>query len=70
MTGDEEVLDSPTEWVAKRQPAAPTGDERERLWQLMTSLWPDYGRYQSKSSRQIPVVILQPTTDTEPPPRR
>ncbi|SCG63647.1 nitroreductase family deazaflavin-dependent oxidoreductase [Micromonospora coxensis] len=47
-----------------------TGDERARLWQLMTSLWPDYGRYQSRSTRQIPVVILQPITAPGPPPPR
>ncbi|TDB78295.1 nitroreductase family deazaflavin-dependent oxidoreductase [Micromonospora sp. KC723] len=47
-----------------------TGDERERLWRMMTDLWPDYDRYLRKADRQIPVVILQPHTDTGQPPRR
>jgi deazaflavin-dependent oxidoreductase (nitroreductase family) len=36
-------------------------DEKPRLWSLMTSLWPDYDSYQSKTDRDIPVVILEPT---------
>jgi deazaflavin-dependent oxidoreductase (nitroreductase family) len=34
------------------------GEERERLWGLMTEVWPDYDAYQQRTSRQIPVVIL------------
>ena len=34
------------------------GPERERLWKLMTEVWPDYDDYQSKTDRQIPVVLL------------
>lgn len=36
------------------------GDERERLWKLMTAVWPDYDAYQQKTDRQIPVVVLEP----------
>jgi deazaflavin-dependent oxidoreductase (nitroreductase family) len=35
------------------------GDERERLWKLMTEVWPDYDEYQSKTERTIPVVVLE-----------
>ena len=34
------------------------GPERERLWKLMTEVWPDYDDYQTKTDRQIPVVVL------------
>jgi deazaflavin-dependent oxidoreductase (nitroreductase family) len=34
------------------------GEERERLWRLMTEVWPAYDEYQQKTSRQIPVVVL------------
>ena len=34
------------------------GDERERLWDLMNEVWPDYAEYQKKTDRQIPVVVL------------
>lgn len=36
-----------------------TGDERERLWKLMTQEWPDYDEYQKKTDREIPVVVLE-----------
>ncbi|MFL5823048.1 MAG: nitroreductase family deazaflavin-dependent oxidoreductase [Solirubrobacteraceae bacterium] len=35
------------------------GEERERLWQLMTEVWPAYDDYQRKTQRQIPVVVLE-----------
>lgn len=35
------------------------GPERERLWKLMTEVWPDYDDYQVKTDRQIPVVVLE-----------
>lgn len=36
-----------------------TGEERERLWTLMAQEWPDYDEYQTKTDRQIPVVVLE-----------
>jgi len=35
-------------------------DERQRLWTLMTRMYPGYDGYQAKTSREIPVVILDP----------
>jgi deazaflavin-dependent oxidoreductase (nitroreductase family) len=35
------------------------GAERERLWTLMTEVWPDYDEYQARTDRQIPVVVLE-----------
>jgi deazaflavin-dependent oxidoreductase (nitroreductase family) len=34
------------------------GAERERLWSLMTEVWPAYDEYQARTERQIPVVVL------------
>jgi|SRR5664280_97503 len=34
------------------------GAERTRLWDLMVEVWPAYEDYQSKTDREIPVVIL------------
>ena len=42
---------------ARARPATP--DERPRLWQTMTSIWPDYDNYQTKTDREIPVVVLE-----------
>jgi deazaflavin-dependent oxidoreductase (nitroreductase family) len=36
-----------------------SGDERERLWQLAAQQWPDYDTYQTRSDREIPVVVLE-----------
>jgi deazaflavin-dependent oxidoreductase (nitroreductase family) len=34
------------------------GEERDRLWSLMTEVWPAYDDYQAKTDRQIPVVVF------------
>ena len=40
---------------------ARTADDAERaeLWPVMTNVWPDYDKYQTKTDRQIPVVVLE-----------
>jgi len=38
--------------------AAP--EEKRRLWRTMTAQWPDYDQYQSRTKREIPVVVLTP----------
>jgi len=35
------------------------GAERERLWEQMNRMWPHYAEYQTKTDRQIPVVVLE-----------
>jgi deazaflavin-dependent oxidoreductase (nitroreductase family) len=37
------------------------GSERDRLWKVMTSIWPNFDVYQTRTDRQIPVVVLAPT---------
>jgi deazaflavin-dependent oxidoreductase (nitroreductase family) len=34
-------------------------DEKPDVWQTMTSEWPAYDEYQTKTDRQIPVVVLE-----------
>jgi deazaflavin-dependent oxidoreductase (nitroreductase family) len=34
------------------------GEERERLWVLMAEVWPAYDDYQTKTDREIPVVVF------------
>jgi deazaflavin-dependent oxidoreductase (nitroreductase family) len=34
-------------------------EERPRLWRLMAEIWPDYERYQKRTGREIPVVVLE-----------
>jgi deazaflavin-dependent oxidoreductase (nitroreductase family) len=37
-----------------------TPDEKPELWSIMTKEWPDYDRYQERTDREIPVVVLEP----------
>ncbi len=34
--------------------------ERPRVWEIMRSIWPNYDVYETRTSRNIPVVILEP----------
>jgi deazaflavin-dependent oxidoreductase (nitroreductase family) len=61
------LVENPEAWVqvggdkfAVRASTA-TPEEKPRLWQIMTSIWPEYDRYQTKTRRDIPVVILERT---------
>jgi deazaflavin-dependent oxidoreductase (nitroreductase family) len=36
------------------------GEERTRLWDAMAKIWPDYNVYQTRTDRQIPIVVLEP----------
>ena len=38
------------------------GAERDRLWALMTGIWPNFDTYQTRTDRVIPVVVLEPTS--------
>jgi deazaflavin-dependent oxidoreductase (nitroreductase family) len=33
-------------------------EEKPRLWQIVRDLWPNYDVYQSRTERDIPVVVL------------
>ena len=38
-----------------------TPEERERLWPKLVALYPDYQNYQERTTRTIPIVLLQRT---------
>jgi deazaflavin-dependent oxidoreductase (nitroreductase family) len=42
---------------AKARTATP--EEHKALWPKMVKIWPDYEKYQAKTDRQIPLVILE-----------
>jgi deazaflavin-dependent oxidoreductase (nitroreductase family) len=56
---DVEVQVGTRRFPARARIAAPT--ERQRLWPVMTAMWPAYERYQARTSRQIPLVVLDPS---------
>ncbi|RFA13040.1 hypothetical protein B7R21_09365 [Subtercola boreus] len=37
-----------------------TPEEKPALWQKMVALYPDYADYQTKTDREIPIVIVDP----------
>jgi deazaflavin-dependent oxidoreductase (nitroreductase family) len=39
---------------------AAAGGERERLWKIVTGVWPNYDVYQTRTEREIPVLVLSP----------
>ena len=39
-----------------------TADEKPDMWRTMTATWPAYDEYQSKTDREIPVVVLERMT--------
>jgi deazaflavin-dependent oxidoreductase (nitroreductase family) len=36
-----------------------TAEEKPELWRMMTGQWPAYDEYQTKTDREIPVVVLE-----------
>jgi deazaflavin-dependent oxidoreductase (nitroreductase family) len=34
-------------------------DEKPEMWRTMTAAWPAYDRYQQRTERKIPVVVLE-----------
>lgn len=47
---------------------AATAEEHDRLWPLVTRSYPGYARYQQRTARPIPIVLLTP--DRSDPERR
>jgi F420H(2)-dependent quinone reductase len=45
-----------------------SGDEKAVWWDRAVATWPDYATYQTRTSRQIPVFVLEPldTRSLEP----
>jgi len=37
-----------------------TPEEKPQMWKTMTSAWPAYDEYQTKTEREIPIVVLEP----------
>jgi deazaflavin-dependent oxidoreductase (nitroreductase family) len=38
-----------------------TGPERDTWWDRAVAVWPDYATYQTKTTREIPLLLLEPT---------
>jgi hypothetical protein len=42
------------------------GDEKAIWWHRAVEAFPDYADYQRKIDRQIPVFVLEPTSESTP----
>ena len=42
------------------------GDEKAMWWDRSIAVWPDYDAYQAKTTRQIPVFVLEPLAGEDP----
>ena len=42
-----------------------TGEERSRLWEMMSQIWTDYPSYQKRTTREIPVVVIEIADDAD-----
>jgi F420H(2)-dependent quinone reductase len=53
-----ELQDGPTkrDYVAREV----TGDEKAVWWERAVATWPDYAKYQTTTTREIPVFVLEP----------
>jgi deazaflavin-dependent oxidoreductase (nitroreductase family) len=58
LAADPRVLVQVKDEVFEAEAHTATGDERARLWRDMNKIWPDYDSYQTKTDREIPVVVL------------
>lgn len=54
---DVEVQIKGERFKAKARTATPS--EKPAMWQHMLEVWPDYSKYQQKTARNIPVVVLE-----------
>lgn len=53
-----ELQDGPTKRDYRAREV--TGDEKATWWKRSVEAWPDYARYQTKTTREIPVFVLEP----------
>ncbi|MBM0260152.1 nitroreductase family deazaflavin-dependent oxidoreductase [Micromonospora sp. 4G55] len=44
-------------FTARARAAGP--EEKPRMWRTMTGIWPAYDDYQTRTDREIPVVVLE-----------
>ena len=47
----------PDKFAARATTARP--EEKARLWRVMTKIWPTYDEYQTRTRREIPVVVIE-----------
>jgi deazaflavin-dependent oxidoreductase (nitroreductase family) len=41
------------------------GDERDRIWTTQKERYPGFAEYEQKTTREIPVILLEPLDDAQ-----
>ena len=59
LTKDPEVELQVLDEVFPARARTASGEERDRLWKLAAQQWPDYDTYQTRTEREIPVIVLE-----------
>jgi len=59
MANPETTVEVGTDTISVRAREA-VGDERERLWNRQKELMPGFAEYEQKTTRRIPVIVLEP----------
>ena len=62
LANPEVVVETRYQGSQTRWARVATADERARLWPLVTERFSDYGSYQDRTDREIPLVLLEPLT--------
>jgi proline iminopeptidase len=60
LTANSEVEVQAGTTKVKARARTVTGPERAKLWEQALQFWPPYADYQTKTEREIPVVLLDP----------
>jgi deazaflavin-dependent oxidoreductase (nitroreductase family) len=62
LEADPEVEVQVLDEVFRARARDATPEEKPEMWKTMVAEWPPYDDYQQKTSRQIPVVVLERTS--------
>ena len=60
LLADPEVTIQVRERQIRATARTATAAEKARVWPMMVREWPGYAEYQTKTEREIPVVLLRP----------
>ncbi|NNG19562.1 nitroreductase family deazaflavin-dependent oxidoreductase [Naumannella sp. ID2617S] len=56
-----DLMDGTRTWTARARELS--GAEREQWWERCVAAYPPYADYQTRTDRQIPVLVLEPVQD-------
>ena len=58
LDADSEVVIQVGEEIMTGTARTVSDSDRERVWKVMTDIWPDYDEYATKTDRKIPLVAI------------